>query len=398
MVYDTRIMRILMYAPIYPPAIGGPSTQCWNLCRALHARGEAPIVVTPGERFEKQSPDGFPVYRYPNTYTHTPLDKAFRWIVFPFYFSWILFKEKPEIVHCHSASVASFMAGFIARIVGIPRVLKFAGDWVWETLSTRELTEAKDFTEIYTSSATARIMTWIERRGVNLFDIIWTPSEFRRSNIRYLIGTDEKTRIIPNCLLLTGGGFRRESETDPMVVVSANRFIPHKRIPLVISAFSKIADMPGAKLVLIGGGADEQIALAKKKAVELGIADRVVFAGVLSSDEVYEQFKNASIYLGASLEEGFPNVFIEAMHYGLPIVATDVGGSKELVVEGKTGYLVAPMDESALGRRLAELAHNRDLRNTFAAAAYERSKQFNLEVLVDTFIEMYQDLLEPKRR
>ena len=151
--------------------------------------------------------------------------------------------------------------------------------------------------------------------------------------------------------------------------------------------------MPGAKLVLIGGGAEEQVEAAKKKTAELDISDRVLFTGVLSSEAVYEQFKNASIYISGSLEEGFPNVFIEAMHYGLPIVATDVGGSGELVRHGETGFLVDPHDEEALGKRVAELARDRALRNVFAEAAYERSKQFNLEVLVDTFIEMYRSLL-----
>ena len=104
-----------MYAPIYPPAIGGPSTQAHSLCQSLQKHGEEVVVVTIGDKFERKSEDGYPVYRYPWRYTGTPIDKAIRWIVFPFYFWRILSKEKPDIIHCHSVSILSFAVGLIER-------------------------------------------------------------------------------------------------------------------------------------------------------------------------------------------------------------------------------------------------------------------------------------------
>jgi len=385
-------MKLLMFAPIFPPAIGGPATQCYSLCRALHERGEEPVVLTPGKGFERKSPDGYPVYRYPWRYTGTVLDKPLRWIVFTLVYLYVVARERPQIMHAHSVSAPSFIAGAIAKLLGIPTVIKFAGDWVWETLSTSRL-RGKDFKDIYESTSQGRFLLRVEKIGVSLFTVIWTPSKFRRQNVIDLLGTDEKVRIIPNSLILPPGGVHLESEGDIITVVSANRFIPHKRVSTIARAFKK-ADVPNSRLVLIGGGDEKEVEAVRKTIAEEGLSDRVELPGILSSAEIYKRFASASFYVSASLEEGFPNVFIEAMHFGLPIVATDVGGCNEMVHEAETGFLVDPMDEEALSNRMKLLMEDKELRNRQAEAAYASSTQYDLTVVVDRFLELYRSLLQ----
>ncbi len=383
-------MKILMYAPVFPPTIGGPATQCSHLCRALAHRGHSVVVVTPGDHFSVAVEEGYRIYRYRWQYTGTRIDKIIRWTLFPFYFEVVLRRERPEVVHAHSVSILSFIAAFLARRRRIPRIIKFAGDWVWETLSTHRL-QAGDFKEIYRHSWRAQFLHKVERWGLGLFDVYWAPSHFRAENIEELMGRTSKIRIIPNALVLRGGGMHEARTGEPFVVVSANRFIPHKRIPMLIRTFARLKD-PQARLVLIGTGASEEVALAQRVAEELGITHQVRFTGRLASAEVYEEFKQATVYLSASLEEGFPNVFIEAMYYGLPIVATDVGGCREMVVEGQTGYLVDPHDEEALAERLGRLRDAPDLRDTFARAAVARAELFDLTTVVAQFEALYTEL------
>lgn len=383
-------MKVLMYAPVFPPTIGGPATQCSHLCRTLAQRGHSVVVVTPGDHFSSTVEEGYRIYRYRWQYTRTAVDKVIRWAMFPFYFDTLLHREQPDVVHAHSVSILSFIAAFLARRRHIPRIIKFAGDWVWETLSTRRL-RAGDFKEMYEHSWRAQFLHKVERWGLGLFDVYWAPSHFRAENIEELMGRTPKIRIIPNALVLHGGGVREVRKEEPFVVVSANRFIPHKRIPMLIRTFARLKD-PQARLVLIGSGAPEEVTQAQHVADQLGIAQQVRFAGRLASAQVYEEFKNATVYLSASLEEGFPNVFIEAMYYGLPIVATDVGGCREMVVEGKTGYLVDPQDEAMLAERLHRLSDDPELRNTFAHAAAERARLFDLNTVVTQFESLYAGL------
>ena len=122
------------------------------------------------------------------------------------------------------------------------------------------------------------------------------------------------------------------------------------------------------------------------------VEDKVTLAGLLTSEEVYALFARASVYVSASLEEGFPNVFIEAMHFGLPIVSTDVGGCREMVQEGKTGFLVPPGDVDAMAERLRRLGEDHALRDAFSTAAREAAKQYDLMTVVEQFIGLYRSL------
>lgn len=376
-----------MYAPIFPPAIGGPSTQAYSLCESLHKNGQEVVVVTIGDRFARQTPDGYPVYRYPWKYTHTPIDKIIRWIVFPFYFSKILNKEKPDIVHCHSVSIISFVAGRMAKRRGMGAIIKFAGDWVWETLSTSGV-KATDFNDLRKRSSLARFMWKIEKWGLATFDWIWAPSEFRAQNVEQVQGHRRNVRIIYNALELPDGGYHEMKPGDPFIVVAANRFIPHKRIPAIVEAFAKLQNK-NAKLVLIGTGQEGEILKTKETIDKLGLQNQVMLTGRIEIEEVYKHFAKASIYVSNSLEEGFPNVFVEAMHFGLPIISTNVGGCHEIVREGETGFLFDITNEDLLVNRMKQLLEDYSKRNEMAKASYEYSRQYELSTVLSQFLDLY---------
>lgn len=380
-----------MFSTIFPPQIGGPATQCYHLCLALKDKGHNPVVLTYGASFTINKNNGFTVYTYKSKYFWGPIDRIIRWVLFPVYFFYILRKEKIQVLHCHSVNALSFVAGFVAMIYGIPRVIKFAGDWVWETISTKGVV-AKDYKEIYNQSFLSKILTLIEKFGLKLFNLIWVVSEFRIENIKYLLGENARTILIPNCLLLEGGGYKIKNENDEVVVISASRFIPHKRLPWLVEAFSKI-DNPNAKLVLMGGGDSKEIEKVKQKIIILNLGNRVELTGVLPFPELYRRLQGASFYVSSSLEEGLPNVFIEALNFGLPIVSTDAGGSKEIVEDGKTGFIVGLNDVAMLADKINLLATNFNLRNQFAKSAFESADKYNLKLSIDKFIDMYQGLI-----
>ncbi len=387
-------MKILMYSAIFPPAIGGPATQCFNLCNALVEKGEIPVVVTYGSTFSLNNKNGFNLYTFRLRYSYTFLDKIIRWAIFPFYILYIIKKENVQIVHCHSLSAQSFITGAIAKVLGIPSVIKFAGDWVWETLSTYKL-QAKDFDEMYKKSITARVMVYVEKVGLNLFNKIWVVSDFRRGNIKKLLGTDNKVVVINNCLLLEGGSARKWNPSDPVIVISANRFIPHKRIDFMVELFAKM-DIDNSKLVLIGGGAEKEVLKVKETIKRLKLEDKVELKGILSMNDVYSEFKKASFYISTSIEEGFPNVFIEAMHYGLPVLTSDAGGSGELVLDKKSGFVVGVYDENDFIEKMKILGSDLSVREKLSEGAYNRSNDFNLKYKISEFIQLYKGLLNKK--
>jgi glycosyltransferase involved in cell wall biosynthesis len=310
--------------------------------------------------------------------------------VFPPFFLYVLWKEKPAVVHAHAVSALTFVVGVCARIFGIPSIVKFAGDWVWETMSTHAL-HAKDLDELKKTSRLARLLTRVERFGVRNFTVQWAPSQFREENIRTLLGPDASVVRIPNSLALPSVERYTRQEKAGCRVVSANRFIPHKRVALIANMFARVAG-PEDTLVLIGTGADVEVEKVTKVVSELPCADRITLTGKLSSEEVYDQFAQSDIYVSASLEEGFPNVFVEAMHFGLPIIATDVGGCREMVQHEKTGLLSPVEDDNQLQNNIQTVLRDAALRERMSQASREAARAFDLNVVVDQFISLYTRL------
>lgn len=114
-----------------------------------------------------------------------------------------------------------------------------------------------------------------------------------------------------------------------------------------------------------------------------GILDRVVFRGVLPHDEVLREHGSADIFVLSSLWEGCPNVVLEAMAHGVPVVATAVGGVPEMVEHGISGILVPPRDTRSLADALVLLTRDAALRRSMGIAARARAARFDPEVRLD---------------
>ncbi|MFM9852420.1 MAG: glycosyltransferase [Sphingomonadaceae bacterium] len=124
--------------------------------------------------------------------------------------------------------------------------------------------------------------------------------------------------------------------SGPLIVCVGN-LLERKGQRLIGEALSHI---PGATLVLIGGGPDR--AALEAKAAALGLADRVRFTGSIAHAEMAQWLGAADVFTLASASEGLANVWVEALACGTPIVITDVGGAREVVDRPEAGMLVPP--------------------------------------------------------
>lgn len=158
---------------------------------------------------------------------------------------------------------------------------------------------------------------------------------------------------------------------DGPVILFAGRLEPMKGADLLIEAFGMLDSALGARLWIVGGGARdaaernrlEQIARAS------GAADRVVFQGAVPHEALADVYRAADICAVPSTSESFGMVAVEAMACGTPVAATDVGGLRETVRHGETGWLVSPRTAGGFARRLRGLAADRERRERFGSAA-----------------------------
>lgn len=191
---------------------------------------------------------------------------------------------------------------------------------------------------------------------------------------------ERKVRIIHNGVDLSpflGGsdnGVRGELgiRDDELVVGILAALRPEKDHETFLRAASLISQgSPKARFVIVGAGAGR--ASLESLAVELGLAERVVFTG--ARNDVPALLASMDVFVLCSFTiECFPMALLEAMASSLPAVCTGVGGVGELLDDGVTGYLVPPRDPGALAERLSSLLESQNQRRQFGAAARARVK------------------------
>jgi phosphatidylinositol alpha-1,6-mannosyltransferase len=185
------------------------------------------------------------------------------------------------------------------------------------------------------------------------------------------------------------------------VMLTVARLVPHKGQDVGIRVLAELhREFPDLHYVLVGDGHYE--ADLRKLARELGVADRVMFAGNLSDSELPEAYATSTVYLGLSRidreinAEGFGISFLEAAASGVPSVAGDSGGVSSAVLDQETGFLVSPADVHAAAEKVRLLLTDSALRKkmgTAGRAAVERhfnwdrvardTRQFTHEVVAE---------------
>ena len=148
-----------------------------------------------------------------------------------------------------------------------------------------------------------------------------------------------------------------------------SNFRPLKRVGDVVKIFARVAEKLEARLIMVGDGPQSCVAL--QTALDLKVADRIQFIGVV--DEIEPVVKTADLLLLPSETESFGLVALEAMAAGVPVIATNVGGLPEVVEDGKTGFLDPVGDVDAMANHAIALLSDREMYAAFSQAARQRA-------------------------
>jgi glycosyltransferase involved in cell wall biosynthesis len=152
---------------------------------------------------------------------------------------------------------------------------------------------------------------------------------------------DDVLKGVDTAAFTPSGPNRRQAEglTERRVVLCVTRLVPIKNLPLLIEAFAELhQDRLDTTLVLLGEGPQESVLRAR--AAALGVSESVKFAGYAPQEETPAWYRTADVFALSSDFDNSPNVVLEAMACGLPVVATDVGGLRDYIVPEVNGLLV----------------------------------------------------------
>ena len=181
--------------------------------------------------------------------------------------------------------------------------------------------------------------------------------------------------VIPNARTFT---FEKPSSCTAHQVLAVGRYCHQKGFDMLLEAWKKI-DTTGWTLRIAGSGDD------------LGPTPANVITG--PSADIKQEYLNSSILAMSSRYEGLPMVLLEAQAAGLPIVSFQCKcGPKDIVEPGVTGFLVPEGDTDTLASKLKELMGDEELRQRMGAAAFEASNRFDLETIMQKWVDLFQRL------
>lgn len=294
---------------------------------------------------------------------------------------------RPHVIHTHLSK-----AGLVGRVAALAassavRVHTYHGNVFGGYFGPRM------------SAAILRTERWLGRST----DRIVALSEAQRDELVELgIGSPERIRIVPLGLDLErfAGHARAVSRAalgvpdDAAVILAVGRLVPIKRLDRLVAAVARLAPgRPSLRLYLVGDG-DERDALAALVR-DRDLTDRVRFVGWSADTPTW--YAAADVVALTSDREGTPLALIEAAAAGRPTVAVDVGGVRDIVRHGETGFVVPVDDADALANRLAQLLDDPELRARMAAAAPVGATAFAAERLVDDLDRLYREARAARR-
>jgi glycosyltransferase involved in cell wall biosynthesis len=177
---------------------------------------------------------------------------------------------------------------------------------------------------------------------------------------------------------------------DKPIVITVGGLSSPKAPDLFVRVARKVSSQnPHVRFVIVGDG--ELRASVETLRHEFGLQDMLLLAG--HQYNVPRWLSASSIFLMTSRFEGTPNALMEAMSVGLPCVVTDVGGCRELVKDGETGYVVPSGDENSLVDRLSRLLHNAGLRQSMAAKGQAQIDLYSVNNMVSQYKEIYRSVV-----
>jgi glycosyltransferase involved in cell wall biosynthesis len=277
-------------------------------------------------------------------------------------------RERPDIVHVNS-SKAGILGRMAAVLAGAPITVFTVHGWAFKAYSGL-------------ASALYRSADRLMARATTM-TICVTETE-RAAGLAARTCRADRTIVISNAVDVESAP-RSRHDGDPPAIVTVGRLAWPKDPVTLVRALARVRGHPFSALI-VGDGPEQPGVEAEIR--ELGLESTVQLRG--PRRDVPDLLAGADVFVLASRSEGGPISVLEAMAAGLPVVASDVGGVRELVADGTTGLLVPAGDPDALAAALKRLLADPELRRRLGAAGRERAaERFDLGALRTAHLDLY---------
>lgn len=371
-------LRLALFTETYPPQLNGVSRTLERLVRAVESRGgEARVYTTTDPAVPIHEPDvwrrpSIPFWAYPQLRLSAPIGGRLvadirRW--------------RPTIVHAATPFGMGLTGRAAALRLGIPLVTSYH-------------TAFSEYAKFYRLGALSGIgwsfFRWFHNSGVRTYvPTRAVAEELLRLGFRNLAiwGRGIETRRFNPGWRASEWRQRLGADDDTIVVAYVGRLAIEKGLDVALAAMHRLAGATNPKIVfaLAGDGPYADYCRAHAPA-------GTHFTGRIEGDALSAFFASADLFIFPSTTDTFGNVLLEAMASGLPVIAADVGPTRELLAGGG-GVTVAPGDPDALVRAIQSLAADPAQRRAIAAAGVASAASASWDEIFDGLIADYRRII-----
>jgi glycosyltransferase involved in cell wall biosynthesis len=353
-------MRIVQLNPFHYPYMGGIEYRVHEVAKGLSAKHEIIVLTSQlsGTSSEEER-DGYRIVRlrskcfggYNPPYVITPgVLEA-------------LERLEPDVVDFHYRWAPSYTKA----------IRRYRGKWVFTFHNTYG--EGEGFGRMVSLANDKLFCRHIRDRRVICI------TEFIKNDLLRRGFREELLDVAPNGIELQAG-----EGTEGDYILFLGRLVGTKGLPYLVKAMSKV----DGRLVIVGGGPDRE--RLERLAVSQGVKDKTEFTGKVSTERKTELLSNCKVFVMPSLFESYGIAVTEAMVWGKPVVASNVGGLPEVV--GNGGILVPPRDSDALATALNTMLQDDGLRRSYARAARQHMQRFSWPAIIDDLEAIYRRAAE----
>jgi glycosyltransferase involved in cell wall biosynthesis len=244
-----------------------------------------------------------------------------------------------------------------------------------------------------------------ERRALQKADGLLSVSQFTADLTNEVFGLQKKFTIIPNSIdvgLFNSNDYNNGNNNDNKVILYFGSLIRKKgllELPLIFNEVIK--KNPEAKLILIGKDVSDVISgnsstwAMMQELFTTEALSKVSYLGSVPYQEIKSHIKTAGICVFPTFAEALPVSWIEAMALQKPVVASNIGWAREIIDEGKEGFLVHPKDHKEYVHKICQLLEEEELQKDFGTAARKKVvSKFSIEIVAEKSLSFYKSVID----
>ena len=379
-------MKIFITVGIFPPDIGGPASFVPKIAELLTENNNEVKVLCLSNKKHKDE------YSYEVIRIMRFLPKIIRWTLT--IMKMIKHGRKADLWFINGLPMESYVSHKLILFVfrkKIRTIRKIVGDWAWERGRNLELTE-DSFDEFQNNRHSLHMEIAKFSRGwtAKKVDKILVPSEHLKGVVRKWGVNEERIEVIYNGTKIIKDTKRKASKN--IRLISVGRLAPWKNIDVIIDSIYELNKIEANNyiLTLVGDGPIRQD--LEKLIKEKGLEEFVNITGQVSADKVSLYLNDADVYIQASGYEGLPHVILEAINHKLTVISTPIGGTNEILDDGKYGWILPLVngkkpEPNELVKVIKEVERKTKKDNQIKKDAFEiLTKQFNEDLNLNKYL------------